>query len=166
MRRELRQRLLLLLFVSRDPLFGRKRIVGSRWATANVTRKTCGKDQRLFIAKDAEHIFYKRPNLVSLALFLGINVLQVCDHIHDLVEALLHLLFLFFEVVEELRDIINRALAFGAFGRRLEDTLRLLVAQDDITSCGRGGHLKRRYESHSEIRCAAQRHDRNKIHLN
>ena len=131
-----------LLFIGRNPLFRRKRVVGRCRAIPNVASEAGREDHRLVTAKDAKHVFHKRSNLVCFALFLGIDVLQVRDHVHDFVKTVLHLLFLLFELDDQLGDIIDRTLAVGALRCRLENVLRLFIAQDDIMCRGRSKNLK------------------------
>ena len=103
----------------RLPGLGREHVVGG--ARSNVARKATGRELGLFVGKDAEHVPDEGANLVGLTVLLLVEVLQVGNRVHDLLEALLEDDLLVLELEEQLRDVVEAALAFRAVRGRLQD---------------------------------------------
>ena len=98
---------------------------------------------RVTTIKDAKHVADKRPDLVCLALFFLVDVLQMRNHVHDFFQSLRHFLFLFLEFVNEFVHVIEAAFAFGTVGGRLQDGGTLIVGENDVTgSAAADGNLQ------------------------
>jgi hypothetical protein len=132
----------LLLAFRLFPRLGRQRIVRGGWPITNVSRKRNWKVSRFAAIKNTEHVADKRPDLIRLAFFLGVDVLQMRNHVHDFFQSLRHFLFFFLEFENEFAHVVETALAFGAVCCRLQNSTGLVVADDNMTSRSAAGDLR------------------------
>jgi len=87
-----------LFLVGVSPLLGREGIVGGLGSLADVAGESHGGESGRVVIEDSEHVLDERLNLIPLPLLLLVEMLELSNYVHDILEPLFQNLLLLLQL--------------------------------------------------------------------